>query len=336
MSNLISKPGSLYDIEYELPINILKNKYFDQKFPEWNVRLAEVRTGVFERHIAEDTETAYDLALAAANRLLLRNPDLHNKIDGILFCTQTPDYIMPSNAFLLQRDLGLKSDIIAFDYNLACSGFVYGLVMATSFIRSGVATNILLVTADTYSKHLGENDRSTRMLFGDGAAVTWIGISDGAMKEPLISNFCDVKLSSDGGGWSDFYIKSGGARYPSLSEDFNNKIQMNGLRVLNYVNGRVVEQIRSLLASVSLSVDDIDHFLFHQASGLALNGLQKRLKIPPKKMFSNIEKIGNTVSSSLPILISDFFKTNSVSKGSVVLMSGFGVGFSWGSILSVV
>lgn len=336
MSEYILKKGSLLDIEYQLPTNVVTNDYFNENFPEWDVPHAEVRTGVLQRHIASEKETAYDLAILAANRLLARNIGLRENIDGVLFCTQTPDYIMPSNAFLLQKDLGLDSDIIAFDYNLACSGFVYGLAMAVSFIRSGLAKNLLLVTADTYSKHLDENDRSTRMLFGDGAAVAWIGESECSIQTPLITSFQDFKLSSDGSGWSDFYIKSGGARYPFGSDNYNNKIQMNGLKVLNYVNGRVAKQIRSLLESASLTVEDVDFFWFHQASGLALDGLKKRLNIPSDKMFSNLINIGNTVSSSLPILISDFFRTNNPAKGNLALISGFGVGFSWGSVLAVV
>ena len=142
-------PGSLIDIEYYLPEQVVHNSYFREQFPEWKVDQTALRTGVLERHIARPDETAYDLALMAAKKLLDKNPSLSEKIDGIIFCTQSPDYVMPSNAFLLQRDLGFKKNILAFDYNLACSGFIYRLVMATSFIRSGVAKNLLLVTADT-------------------------------------------------------------------------------------------------------------------------------------------------------------------------------------------
>ncbi|NMM81608.1 hypothetical protein B2J86_11860 [Acidovorax sp. SRB_14] len=330
-------PGSLIDIEYYLPEQVVHNSYFRDRFPEWKVDQTALRTGVLERHIACQGETAYDLALVAAKKLLDKNPSLSEKIDGIIFCTQSPDYVMPSNAFLLQRDLGLKKNILAFDYNLACSGFIYGLVMATSFIRSSVAKNLLLVTADTYSKYLAEGDRSTRMLFGDGAAVSWIGQIDDCGTEPLISSFGDFLLSSDGSGWDQFVIRSGANRQPKScreAPDYNDKIAMNGLRVLNFVNDRVIKQLFELLANNCLAAEDIDQFFFHQASGLALESLRKKLKIGDEQMFSNLSAIGNTVSASVPILIKDYFSHNRLPKGSRLLLSGFGVGYSWGSMLA--
>ena len=329
--------GSLVDIEYYLPDKVVHNIYFRDRFSEWKVDQTAMRTGVLKRHIARADETAYDLALVAAKKLLNKNPSLSEKIDGIIFCTQSPDYVMPSNAFLLQRDLGLKKNILAFDYNLACSGFIYGLVMATSFIRSGVAKNLLLVTADTYSKHLAEDDRSTRMLFGDGAAVSWIGKVGDCGTEPLISSFGDFLLSSDGSGWDQFLIRSGASRQPPSCRDepdYNDKIAMNGLRVLNFVNDRVIKQLFELLANNRLLADEIDQFFFHQASGLALESLRKKLKIKNEQMFSNLPTIGNTVSASVPILIKDFFSLNTLPKGSRLLLSGFGVGYSWGSMLA--
>lgn len=330
-------PGSLIAIEYYLPEQVVRNSYFRERFPEWKVDQTALRTGVLERHIARQDETAYDLALAAAIKLLDKNPSLREKVDGIIFCTQSPDYVMPSNAFLLQRDLGLKKNILAFDYNLACSGFIYGSVMATSFIRSGVAKNLLLVTADTYSKHLEEDDRSTRMLFGDGAAVSWIGQVGDCGTEPLISSFGDFSLSSDGTGWDQFVIRSGASRQPPscrAEPDYNDKIAMNGLRVLNFVNDRVIRQLRELLANNCLKAEEIDQFFFHQASGLALDSLGKKLKVGDKQMFSNLATIGNTVSASVPILIKDYFSHNTLPKGSRLLLSGFGVGYSWGSMLA--
>jgi 3-oxoacyl-[acyl-carrier-protein] synthase-3 len=330
-------PGSLIDIEYYLPDKVIENSYFQDKFPEWKVDLTALRTGVIKRHIARQDETAYDLALKAAVRLLENNPSLRSKLNGIIFCTQSPDYLMPSNAFLLQRDLGLNKNILAFDYNLACSGFIYGLVMAISFIRSGVAKNLLLVTADTYSKYLTEDDRSTRMLFGDGAAVSWIGQVDDYTIEPIINSFGDFELSSDGTGWDQFLIKSGASRHPSSCRsmsDYNDKIAMNGLNVLNFVNDRVIKQLRELLERNSIQPMEIDQYFFHQASGLALDSLGKKLRLMDKQMFSNLANVGNTVSSSIPILIKDFFSQNRLPNGSKLLLSGFGVGYSWGSILA--
>lgn len=330
-------PGSILDIEYYLPGEITKNSYFKDNFPEWNVEQAEKRTGVLERHIASEGETAYDLALVATKKLLEKHPILLKKIDAIIFCTQSPDYVMPSNAFLIHRDLGLKTQVLAFDYNLACSGYIYGLLMASSFIKTGIVTNVLLITADTYSKYLDENDRSTRMLFGDGASASWIGHNDGLDFCPLIRSFDDFECASDGKGWDKFIVKSGGSRYPTLGHDslnHNPKIFMNGLHVLNFVSDRVIRQIVHLLEKNSLRVDQIDQFFLHQASALAIDSIEKRLKINKKQIFSNIESIGNTVSSSIPILIKDYFSQSSLPQGSKLFICGFGVGYSWGSLLA--
>lgn len=329
--------GALIDIEYCLPAQVVSNNDFKNEFPDWDVGLTELRTGVLQRHIASQNETAYDLALIAVKKLLNKHPNLHEKIDGVLFCTQSQDYVMPSNAFLLHRDLGLSKNILAFDFNLACSGYIYGLVMALSFIRSKVAKNILVVTADTYSKYLSEGDRSTRMLFGDAAAVSWVGEIDHSNPTPLISSFEDCLLESDGSGWNNFMIKSGAGRQPSFRQneiDYNDKIIMNGLAVLNFVNDRVIKQLRTLLSKNGLSAEGVDQFFCHQASGLALNSLQKKLKLNSDQMYSNLSMVGNTVSASVPILIKDFFSKNTLPKGSRLLLSGFGVGYSWGSLLA--
>lgn len=331
-------PGSLFDIEYYLPQQVVKNSYFRENFPEWKIDQTEKRTGVFERRIARTDETAYDLALIATRNLLNRHPSLIDRIDAIIFCTQSPDYVMPSNAFLLQRDLGLKNNILAFDYNLACSGYIYGLLMASSFLKAGVTKNVLLVTADTYSKYIGKDDRSTRMLFGDGASVSWIGNADQHEADPLVGSFEDFQCASDGKGWDKFIMKSGGNRQPFSSKaesGYNDKIYMDGLQVLNLVNDRVIKQISELLHRNDLEAEQIDQFFLHQASRLALESIGRKLKVADGKIFSNIETIGNTVSSSIPILVKDYFSQSTLQKGSRLLLCGFGVGFSWGSLLAV-
>ncbi len=330
-------PGSLIDIATHLPEQVVPNSALAQAHPDWRIEQTEKKTGVFERHIARADETAYDLGLAASRKLLAKHDKLADKIDVVIFCTQSADYIMPSNAFLLHRDLGLNTGILVFDYNLACSGYVVGLLMASSFIKAGIARNVLLVTADTYSKYLDQNDRATMMLFGDGAAASWIaapGESDGCR---LIGSFEDIQYGSDGKGWDKFIIKSGGMRHPpscSDAADYSNKISMNGMQVVNLVNHKVIKHIAKLLAKHKLSPDQIDQFFLHQASGLAIAAISRKLNIGPDKVYVNIGKIGNTVSSSLPILIKDYFSEATLAPGSKVLLCGFGVGFSWGSILA--
>lgn len=330
-------PGSLVDIEYYLPNKVVTNEEFQLTHPEWRIGEVAKRTGVMQRHITRADETAYDLALVAAKKLLERHLSLSSKIGAIIFCTQSPDYIMPSNAFLLQRDLNLPGSILAFDYNLACSGYVYGLLIASSLIKTGVVSDVLLVTADTYSKYIRDDDRSTRMLFGDGAAASWISNDNFPGIDPLIGVFNDFQCDSDGYGWDKFIIRSGGSREPSPSfdsaESARDKIFMDGLQVLNLVNDRVIRQILDLLDKNDLEPHEIHQFFLHQASELALNSLRKKLKIDKSFAYSNIENIGNTVSSSIPILIKDYFSLTSSTAGSRFLISGFGVGYSFGSVL---
>lgn len=330
-------PGSLLDIEYYLPELVITNHQFQATYPEWRVEQTEKRTGVYARHIARPDETAYDLALKACKKLLAKHPKLLGKVDAIIFCTQSPDYVMPSNAFLLHRDLGLGPQVIAFDYNLACSGYVYGLLIASGFLKVDAAKNILLVTADTYSKFIDESDRSTRMLFGDGAAVSWIGYANEFDGEPLVSAFDDFQCASDGKGWDKFVIKSGASRQPYTQKEepsFSDKIYMNGLQVLNLVNDRVVKQIYSLLAKHQLTPRNIEQFFLHQASQLALDSLEKKLQLEGGTLFSNLGQVGNTVSSSIPILIKDYFLQASRPKGDRLFICGFGVGYSWASLLA--
>ena len=332
-------PGSLVDIATHLPEQVVPNSMFAQAHPEWRVEQTEKKTGVFERRIARADETAYDLGLAASRKLLAKHDKLAGKIDAIIFCTQSADYIMPSNAFLLQRDLGLGTDILAFDYNLACSGYVIGLLMASSFIKTGIARNVLLVTADTYSKYLDQDDRATMMLFGDGAAASWIAAPGESDSSPLIASFDDIQCGSDGKGWNKFIIKSGGMRQPpacSDAPDYSDKISMNGMQVVNLVNHQVVKHIIQLLTKHKLISDQIDQYFLHQASGLAIDAISQKLNIGQEKVYVNIGQIGNTVSSSLPILIKDYFSSATLAPGSKVILCGFGVGFSWGSILATI
>lgn len=281
-------PGSILDIEYNLPETILNNNSLQESFPDWRVNVTEKKTGVLERRVAAEGETAYDLALIAVKTLLSKHPSLEKKVDAIIFCTQTPDYVMPSNAFLLQKDLGLEKATMVFDYNLACSGYVFGVAMASSFINSGMAKNILLVTGDTYSKLLQENDRATRLLFGDGASASWIASSDQCDFKPLISSFRDFQFATDGKGWDKFIVKSGGQREPHSQREkagYNDKINMNGIQIVNFVNHSVTKEIAKILSKNKLSSDDIDQYLVHQASSMALKSIGKSLRFRKKNFL---------------------------------------------------
>lgn len=327
------------DIEYHLPEKIVTNSDLHEENPDWDMKNVAVKSGVVQRHIAADGETAFDLAVKAADKLFSSGKHDKNEIDAIIFCTQSADYIMPSNAFLLHRYLDLKEEVLAFDFNLACSGYVYGLAIARSLILSGTAHNVLLATGDTYSKYIGKKDRASRVLFGDGASVTMITASDEC------EGITDVMLSTSGKHFEKFYVPAGGCRLPSSAETAieevdasgnirsKNNIYMDGMGVWSFIQSTVPKQIRALLQRNELGVGDVDLYVFHQASKLTLDSLVKALRLDPDKVFVDLADTGNLVSTSVPVALKKALSAGKIPTGSTVLISGFGVGLSWGSML---
>jgi 3-oxoacyl-[acyl-carrier-protein] synthase-3 len=297
------------------------------------------RTGVEERRIAGTDETSLDLAIRACEALFDVHPALLDRVDGILFCTQSPDYIMPPNACLLHRHFRLRNEVVAMDFNLACSGYVYGLALANGLLRAGTCHDVLLVTAETYSKFISPDDRAVRTLFGDGAAVSWI--TDQGDRCELL----DVVCATSGEGYEHFMIPAGGCRMPRseatarpVPDENGNvrnleQIHMHGLEVMRFVNSKVPPQVESLLARNELSKGDIDLYVFHQASQTALESLTRILELDPEKVFNNLRSIGNTVSASIPIALREALEGSALRPGDRVLLCGFGVGLSWGSAL---
>ncbi len=327
------------DIAYYLPEHIVTNEDLHKENPDWDMGLIEERVGVMKRHVARDNETALDLSFNACKKLFSKNNDAKTQIDGIIFCTQSADYIMPPNACILHKMLDLHEDVLAFDFNLACSGYIYGLVLAQGLICSGIVKNIILVNADTYSTYINKQDRSARVLFGDGAAVSWITTSDSTQ------GIIDVQCSTSGRNYDKFIIPAGGCRMPKSAETSFQKtnesgnvrtlenIHMDGMGILVFINSKVPKQIRSVLAHNALTIDDIDLFVFHQASKIALDSLTRLLKIKPEKEFRNLSNVGNIVSASIPIALKDALDRGIIAHGNKVVVSGFGVGLSWGTAI---
>jgi len=326
-------------VEYYLPKNIVANDDLIKENPEWDLKNVETKSGIITRHIASENETALDLAVEACNKLYQKQSQYLERIDGIIFCTQSPDYIMPPNSYLLHKHLRLHENIMAYDFNLACSGYVYSLAMANSFITSGLAKKILLVNADTYSKYISKKDRSTRVLFGDGAAITIVEKSDRGR------GMIDVDFISTGKNFDKFYIPAGGCRLPKSNDtskeemDRNgnirskNDIYMDGMAVWAAINSVVPKQIKNLLDRNKLELADIDLFLFHQASQMTLESLIKVLGIDKDKVYIDLADKGNTVSATIPIALKDAMEMKKLTRGSLVLMSGFGVGMSYATMI---
>ncbi len=325
-------------IEWSLPSRILSNRELQSEYPDWDFARLEQRTGVLNRHVAAEGETALDLALEACRKLdaagQLRAPE----IDAVIFCTQSPDHVMPPNACLLHGALDLKRSAMAFDITLACSGYIYGLQLADSLVRSGSAKRVLLATADTYTRYINPADRATRVLFGDGAAATLISNTAG-------SGIRSIRCGTSGKHWDKFYIPAGGMRMPRTAETAREQtdrsgnirsaedITMDGMGVLSFFNSVVPPAVREMLAAHSLTIGDIDLFVFHQASQLALDSLRTALAIPQEKMLYDLRDTGNLVSASIPVALARALASGRIRRGQTVLLCGFGVGLSWGTAL---
>jgi 3-oxoacyl-[acyl-carrier-protein] synthase III len=331
------KRARIAGIEYVLPKKCLTNAELDALHPDWNMPEVAKRTGVVNRHIAGEGETALDLAVAAAERLKQRLHLDARTIDGVIFSTQTPDYLIPGNAASFQHRLGLPTSVFGFDLRFGCAGFVYGLFLAKSLIESGAAENILLATSETVSQFDSPDDRATVSLFGDAAAVTLLTAGSHGVNQ--------FAMGTDGSGLDAVFIPGGGSRCPrSGAPDIvhgneqgylrsDDHLFMNGVEVLTFFKRVIPPSIRQLLHQSELTTDDVSLFVFHQASGFVLDYFQALLKLPPAKVFRNLENIGNTSSASIPIALRDAELQGRLKSRDRVLLSGFGAGWSWGSCI---
>ncbi len=322
-----------------LPERRLSNAELQRENPDWDMERLVERTGVHERPIAAAGETALDLGLAACRKLIDGGDFDRADIGAVVFCTQTPDYIMPPNACLLHGALELPADVLAFDITLACSGYVYGLAVAEGLIAAGRAGRVLLVTADTYSRLIHPQDRATRCLFGDGAAASFIGPVEGG--EGII----DIRCGTVGSLGDRFMVPAGGARLkkgPATTESETDRfgnvrtaehIHMNGFGVLAFANEYIPGAVRDILDANELGVDDLDLVIFHQASRVALDSLCRLIGVGPDKNFENLANVGNLVSASIPVALAEAASRGRLRPGSLMLLCSFGVGLSWANAL---
>lgn len=320
------KRAAIQAIEYYLPERVLRNQDLTDQFPEWSVDKIAAKTGIHIRHIAGKDEYASDLAVKAAEKLFERSNCTPSDIDFILFCTQSPDYALPSTACLIQQRLGCRRDIGALDFNLGCSGYIYGVSLAKALIETNQASNVLLLTADTYTKYIAEADKDVRTIFGDGAAATWI-----TAKESDIEHISVPSFGTDGSGEKNLVVPGSGARH--LSVDEANKLYMNGPEIFRFTLQVVPEIIQRQLDQQNLALEDVDLFVFHQANQYMLEHLRKKLDIPTEKFVISLADSGNTVSATIPIAIKNVSQSMSFSKMKKVMLVGFGVGYSWGSLM---
>ena len=323
-------------ISYYLPERVVTNEELVKEFPEWSVDKVAQKVGVNSRHLAAIDETAGDMAEKAARKLFAEYSINPSEIDFVMLCTQSPDFFLPSTACILQDRLGIPTSAGAFDYNLGCSGCIYGMAMAKGLIAAGVAKNVLLLTAETYNKYLHPQDKSNRSIFGDGAAACLIS-TDG------LSEIGEFSLGTNGSGANDLIVKSGAARQKTATgkytEDeeghiwFDDYLYMNGGAIFNFTLDAVPAMMKDVLKKNSLENEQVDFYVFHQANKFMLNTIRKISAIPKERFYVNLETSGNTVSSTILIGLKDCIDNNLIKTGEKVMICGFGVGLSWGGTI---
>lgn len=322
------KHAAIGPIEIYLPEKVENNDQLQAEFPKWDMDLIYSKTGIAQRHIAEPNECASDLGVAAAQKLFAQHEIDPCTIDFLLFCTQTPDYPLPTTACLIQNRLGLPITSGALDFNLGCSGFVYGLSLAAGFIHSGAARRVLLITAETYSKYIHPSDRSLRTIFGDGAAATLIESAD----QPTL---CAFRFGTDGSGADTLFVARGGARPVELAhkprhrQRWPSDLYMDGPSLINFTITRIPELIDEILGAANMNRHDVDLYLMHQATHKMLVQLRDVLGVEEERMPVFLKNCGNTVSSTIPILIHEMRRAGRLKPSMQSLLVGFGVGWSW-------
>jgi len=317
-------------IEYHLPERRLTNEDLAAEFPEWGADKIAEKTGIHTRHIAAENELSSDLAVAAARKLFASGAAQAAEIDYILFCTQTPDFLLPTTACLLQQRLGIPCSAGALDFNLGCSGFIYGLSLAKGLIETGQARRVLLLTAETYSKIVDPKDKTVRTIFGDAGAATLIVAADVDGDRDYIGPFA---FGTDGSGGPNLVCHRGGMRGPVAQAAGRDALWMNGPEIFNFTLRIVPEVVQRLLGKVGIDQGAVDLFVFHQANRYMLEHLRKKLKVPEEKFVFAMEHCGNTVSCTIPIALCEAERSGALKAGMRVMLVGFGVGYSWGATL---
>jgi len=322
------KYAAIGPIAIYLPETVETNEQLKREFPSWDMDLIFAKTGIAQRHVASSRETASDLGVAAARKLFEQFDVDPESIDFLLLCTQAPDYPLPTTACLMQQRLGLKTTTGALDFNLGCSGFVYGLSLADGLIRSGSARRVLLVTAETYSKYIHPEDRSLRTIFGDAGAATLIEAAD----RPSLTAF---RFGTDGSGADTLLVNSGGARLPEDAHQprhrqrWKSQLYMDGPSLINFTVAAIPKLVDQILADAKLPIEEVELFLFHQATYKLLELLRERLGFSEERLPIVLRDYGNTVSCTLPIVVDEMRTQQRISPNARQMMVGFGVGWSW-------
>ena len=338
------KVAKICHISYYLPEETLKNRELVEAFSGWTEERIVRKLGIDTRPIAAPDETSVDMAEKACRKMFDEGVASPGEIDYIILCTQSPDYFLPTSACLLQDRLGIPQTCGAIDFNLGCSGYVYGLSLVKGLIETGQAQNVLLVTSETYSKYINLKDRGSRPLFGDGAAVTLIrGVEPKAiLDDPPIGPFV---FGTDGRRADMLIVPAGAHRMPATPETAieqvdssggvrsKDQIFMNGPGIFTFAVDTVPKLVEDLLVKSEKTRDDIGCFIFHQANRFMLDRLREICDLDESRYFNDILHRGNTVSSTIPIAMLDARDAGMLGANQPIMLIGFGVGLSWGGTL---
>ncbi len=311
---------SLNKISYLLGSDRENISSFSKNFPDWDIKKIISKTGINKIHKVKKDETAVDLAVAVFNNFLNEYSYDKKNIDSLIFVTQSPDYCLPTSACIVQNRVKLRKDILVFDINLGCSGFVNGLSVAYSLIRSNMVKNCALICSETYSKYISPHNRTCSTIFSDGASITLVEKEGNTELGPF-------HFGVDGSGYRDLIVENSGSKKVDGKET---ELYMNGPKILLFTLSHIPDLINKFLKKNKMSIEDIDLFFFHQASKTVLEALRAKMKIPKNKFIYDLDKIGNTISSTIPISIKLALDENKIKKGNKILIIGFGVGYSSG------
>lgn len=326
----IESYASIASIEYALPTRIRTNADIAEEFPDWDIERISAKTGILNRHIAGPGEAVSDLAVDAARRVFAVEGIDRSRTDYLILCTQTPDYFLPTTACLVQERVGLPKSCGAVDINQGCSGYVYGLGLATALIQSGQARQVLLITADTYSRHLRAQDKAVHMIFGDGAAATLL-VAD---RVPRIRHFV---YGTDGSGAEKLIVRGGAGREMAgggnIEPAADAGLTMDGPEIFAFSLDVVPKLINQVLAEAGIGLESVDFLVLHQANRFMLDALARRVDCPEHKLLRAYTDFGNTVSSTIPIALAEARNNGRLRPGMRILLVGFGVGLSWAGCL---
>lgn len=316
-------------VHCSIPSKRIDNSYFEKSFEKKSIDDVVKIIGVKTRYWAGDQTSTGDLCANSAKALMANLNWSPESIDALIFITQTPDFFLPPTSSVIHKKLNLHRECKAFDVNLGCSGYTYGLWLATCFIEASSARRVLVLAGDTNSKMIDKSDRTTCLVFGDAGSATAVEYSEHSVDSHYV-------LGTDGVGFNHLIVPQGAFGNYDIQADsrFKDKdpscIFMDGAEVFNFTLGTVPKLLISLLAKAQSTIDDVDFALMHQANLFMLNHLQKKAKIPNDKFLVNIDKYGNTSSCSIPLLMCSEMTSLTSTKDLKLVLLGYGVGWSWG------